>query len=301
MNILVTGATGVIGRRLVPLLTRAGHDVTAVVRSPARRAALEREGAHCIELDLFDRFSASRAVEDRDAVINLATHMPRSSLQMALPWTWRDNDHLRREASRTLVDACLDSGVTRYVQESFAPVYEDNGDRWIDESWPIKPVRYNQTIADAEAAAERFTAGGGAGIVLRFGAFYGSDAVQTRDFIALVRKGWAPLPGAADAYISSVAHHDAATATAASLQLPAGTYNVVDDEPLTHRRFADSLAEALRVPHPRLPPRWFRLLLGSLGELMSRSLRISNRKLRSHSDWTPRFTSVADGWSSVEA
>ncbi len=87
MNILVTGATGVIGRRLVPLLTSAGHDVTAVVRSPARRAALEREGAHCIELDLFDRFSASRAVEDRDAVINLATHMPRSSLQMALPWS----------------------------------------------------------------------------------------------------------------------------------------------------------------------------------------------------------------------
>jgi len=98
---------------------------------------------------------------------------------MFLRWAWRENDRLRRVASATLVDAALAAGVGRFVQESFAPVYPDCGDRWIDETVPIEPVRYTRTVAGAEASAIRFSQHGGSGIVLRFGAFYGS---QTRSF-----------------------------------------------------------------------------------------------------------------------
>jgi nucleoside-diphosphate-sugar epimerase len=141
MKILITGATGVIGRRLVPLLCQAGHDVAAAARSPHGRADVERHGATAVDVDLFDLQSVGRAVAGRDAVINLATHMPVSSVQMLLPWAWRENDRIRRIASRTLVEASLAGKVSRFIQESFAPVYPDCGDRWIDDGTPIRPAR----------------------------------------------------------------------------------------------------------------------------------------------------------------
>jgi nucleoside-diphosphate-sugar epimerase len=163
----------------------------------------------------------------------------------------------------------------------------------------MRPVRTNRSVLDAEASGRRFSGNGRAGIVLRFGAFYGPDAFQTRELVKAVRKGWAPAPGPPDAYISSVSHDDAATAAASSLELPAGIYNVVDDEPVTHRQYVDSLAATLGVPPPKLPPAWVTALLGPLGTLAERSLRISNRKIRSASSWTPSYPSVFEGWKAV--
>jgi nucleoside-diphosphate-sugar epimerase len=198
-----------------------------------------------------------------------------------------------------LVEAAISAGVTRFVQESFAPVYPDCGDQWIDESVPIQPVRYNQTVADAEAAAASFSGGGRAGIILRFGAFYGPDALQTTELIKCVKRGFAPLPGPENAYLSSVSHDDAASAVAAALELPAGIYNVVDDEPLTHRELVDSLAHVLGVRSPKLPPRWMTPLFGVAGQVTRRSQRISNRKLREASEWSPRYRSAREGWKAI--
>lgn len=301
MKIFVTGASGVIGRRLVPMLARDGHVVTGVSRSPAARTQLERAGATPVALDLFNPSEVVKAVANHDAVINLATHIPSSSVRMMFARSWRENDRIRREASRILAGACIDTGVLRFVQESFAPVYPDCGHRWIDESTPVAPIRYNRTVADAEASAARVTAAGRLGIVLRFGLFYGPDSMQTRDTFGMIRKGWAPLPGAPDAYISSVSHDDAAAAAAVSVMLPAGIYNVVDDEPVTHRMFVDSLADTLSVSHPRLLPRWVTPLLGSPGTMLARSLRISNQKLRATSGWAPEYPSILEGWRAVAA
>ncbi len=82
----------------------------------------------------------------------------------------------------------------------------------------------------------------------------------------------------------------------AALSLASGAYNVVDDEPVSHREFFDTLAAALNVRPPKLPPAWLTPLFGSLGQLMARSVRISNRKLRSASTWMPRYPSVREGW-----
>jgi nucleoside-diphosphate-sugar epimerase len=300
MRIFVTGATGVVGRRLVPLLCRAGHDVTALARSAVGRDELGRHGARTVEVDLFDAEAVRRIVSGHDTVVNLATHIPPPS-RIFLPWAWRENDRIRREASVNLVTACIGAGVTRFVQESFAPAYPDRGTEWIDETVALNPVRYNRSTVVAETAAERFTQSGRTGIILRFGGFYGPDAAQTVEFIRAIRKGWAPLPGPANAYISSVSHDDAATATAAAVTLPAGIYNVVDDEPVTHRRFVDSLAAALGVGIPALPPAWLTPIFGSLGRLAARSVRISNRKLRSASGWAPAHRTVPEGWPAVIA
>src|SRR5262249_11026459 len=139
MRVFLAGATGVVGRRLVPLLQNAGHEVTAAVRSSVARAELTTKGVRAIEANLFDPGAVSRAVAGQDVVVNLATHIPDSS-RMFLPWAWRENDRPRRVASAILVDASLASTVSRFVQESFAPVYPDSGSEWIDERMSLSPL-----------------------------------------------------------------------------------------------------------------------------------------------------------------
>ena len=275
--------------------------MTAVSGSSDGRAALQRLGARGVDADLFDRRGLAALMAGHDAVVNLATHMPSSGLRMALPGAWRENDRIRRDGSAAMVAAALEAGIGRFVQESFAPVYPDRGDAWIEETTPIEPARYNRTVADAEHSAARFSDAGGAGVVLRFAAFYGPDSRFLRELVRSVRHGFAPLFGSADAYISSVAHDDAAMAVLAALELPAGVYNVADDEPVSHRSFVDSLADALGARHPRLPPRWMTALGGSLAATMARSLRVSNRKLKAASRWVPAFRTIRDGWPTALA
>ncbi len=298
MRIFVTGATGVIGKRVVPQLIGAGHHATAVARTAEKRASLTRQGADAVGADLFDSAALRRAVAGHDAVINLATSIPPSA-RVFLPGAWRENDRIRRVASHNLVEAALAGGVQRFVQESFAPTYPDSGDRWIDESVPLQPAAYNRSVLDAEAAAQRFTDAGRRGIVLRFAAFYGPDAWHLTEFIEAVRKGWAPLPGSPDGFSSSISHDDAASAVVAVLDAKAGVYNVGDDEPVTRRVYVDALADALGVSHPKLPPAWVVPLLGSVARTLARSLRISNRKLREECGWAPRYASIRQGWPEI--
>lgn len=294
MRIFIAGATGVVGRRVVPALVDAAHQVTAVVRSPERRAQLETRGAHGITVNLFDPESLARAVRGHDVVINLATHIPPMS-RLFLPGAWRENDRVRRQGVSNLVGAAIAAGAGRFIQESFAPIYPDRGAEWVDESTPLSPVRYNRSVIDAEASAARFTSGGRAAVVLRFAGFYGPDADQLVDMMRYVRKGRSPLPGSEDAYISSVSHDDAAAAVVAALDAPAGVYNVTDDDPVAHRVYVGVIAGALGVPVPAPLPRWMQMLMGSLGEMAGRSERISNRRLREATGWAPALPSVREG------
>ena len=301
MKVFVTGATGVVGRRAVPLLVAAGHEVSAVARTAEKAAALEREGARPVRVDLFDADGVRRAVAGHDAVLNLATHIPRSTTAMMLPWAWRENDRIRREASAILVDAALAGGVSRFVQESFAPMYADMGDEWIDEEVPPDPARYNLSTLDAERNAARFGHAGGTAVVLRFGGFYGPDAVHVPDLIKFTRRGMMALPGRPEAYFSSISHDDTASAAVAALGVEGGIYNVADDEPLRRREFFNVVAESLGVPPPKPMPGWMTKVMGSIGGLLSRSVRVSNRKFREASGWSPRYRSLREGWPATLA
>ena len=300
MQIFVTGATGVIGTRVIPQLVAAGHAVTAATRSAEKGHALRQLGVRIVALDLFDALAVRDAVQGHDTVINLATHMPASAMRMMWRSAWRENDRVRKEGSRILVDAALAAGVNRFIQESFGLIYEGAGDQWISERHPVSPAPYNETTLDAERAALRFAESGATGIVLRFAGLYGPDAMA-RDLINMVKWGWSPLPGSPDAYYSSVTQHDAATAVVAALGVPSGTYNVVDDEPLPRRDWVNAVAAAVGAKPPKFAPAWTARFMGAVGELMSRSERISNRKLREASGWKPAFPSAREGWRAVVA
>jgi len=298
MRIFMTGATGVVGRRVIPSLIEAGHYVTAVVRSVAKRRRLGDLGVNPVDVDLFDVPMVRRAVAGHETVINLATRIPPSS-RAFLPRAWRENSRIRRVASANLASAAIAAGVGRFIQESFAPIYGDGGDSWLDETAPVRPARYNAAVLNAEAAAARIAESGQIGVVLRFALFYGPDSGYTRDMIRYVRKGWAPAFGSPAGFLSSISHDDAASAVIAALGVPTGIYNVADDEPLRRRQYYDSLAAALGVPPPGFPPAWLARVFGSLGETLARSQRISNRKLRRESGWKPSIPRVQEGWPRI--
>src|SRR6476469_8250077 len=223
MRIFVAGATGVIGRRLIPLLVDAGSEVTAVARTKAKAKQLESQGATPITVDLFDALAVKDAVAGHHTVINMATSIPPGA-RTFLPGAFNENIRIRTEASRNLSNAAIATRAQRFVQESFAPAYPDRGDEWIDEDVPIMPAKYIESVAEAENAAKAFTRSGGAGVILRFSMFYGPDSPFTLDMVKSVKRGFAPVFGGGNGFMSSIWHDDAAAAVFASLRVPAGIY-----------------------------------------------------------------------------
>jgi 2-alkyl-3-oxoalkanoate reductase len=128
MKVFVAGATGVLGRRAVGQLVEAGHAVTGVARSEEKAALVRKWGVEPVEVDLFNLPAVTAAVDGHGVVINLATKIPSPS-HAARRSAWAENDRIRSEASRNLVEAALAAGVGRFVQESIAFLYPDCGDR----------------------------------------------------------------------------------------------------------------------------------------------------------------------------
>jgi 2-alkyl-3-oxoalkanoate reductase len=295
MRIFVAGATGVIGRRLIPLLVGAGSEVTAVARSRAKGDQLTKQGATPVTLDLFDAQAVKEAVAGHHTVINVATHIP-SGLRGLIPGAFAENIRIRRVASKNLANAAISARAQRFVQESYAHAYPDLGDEWIDEEVPIMPGTRLESVSEAESSAGTFTRSGGAGVVLRFSNLYSADSPTTLDIVSAIKKGFAPVFGGAGAFMSSIWADDAAAAVFASLRVPAGVYNVTDNVPMRRREVFDLLAKMLGIKAPRIPPLWVTKISGSLGDTLGRSHRLSNARFRQASGWVPRVPSVKEGW-----
>ncbi|HZN17507.1 MAG TPA: NAD(P)-dependent oxidoreductase [Micromonosporaceae bacterium] len=297
MKVFVTGATGVLGRRVLPQLVQAGHSVTGVARSAGKAALVRDLGALPAHVDLFDPVAVRAAVDGHDVVANLATKIPPPS-RAVLTSAWAQNDRLRREASRNLVNASLETGVTRFVQESIAFVYPDSGDRWVDEDVPLDPPALGRASQAAEAEASRFTKAGRVGVVLRFGQFYAADAAHTMYMRRMACRRLPPLPGPRSAYAPAIAAQDAAAGVVAALDAPAGAWNVTDDEPLTRQAFNLAVAQALGVEPPHGTGSLLLRLSGNT-RFYLRSLRVSNRRFKAATGWSPRYPDAATGWQAM--
>jgi nucleoside-diphosphate-sugar epimerase len=295
MKIFVTGATGVIGRRTVAQLRTTGAEVTAVARTAQKAKELAEVGATPTEVDLFDREGLVPAVAGHDVVVNLATSIPTGERAGQLS-AWEQNDRIRREGARNLVDAALEAGADRFVQESITFLYADGGAESLDESAPLDPTSVTGSALVAEGEAARFAEHGGVGVALRFGGFYGVDSAHTEETIEAAQGGVFALPGPAEAYWASVTTDDAASAVVAALGAPSGVFNVVD-EPVTRAEHAEAVAAALGtgplelvLADLELPPDF---------GMMRRSLRVSATRFQEATGWQPRFRSAWEGWRFV--
>lgn len=297
MRIFLAGATGVIGRRAVAQLLAAGHDVSGVARSDAKAAALADQGAAPARIDVFDAAQVGTAVAGHDVVMNLATHIPPLS-KAARASSWHENDRIRTEVSRNLVDAAIAAGAGRYVQESIALFYADHGDALVDEDSAMEPPPTATTFLEAEGQARRITEAGGVGIALRFGGFYAADSEQTASMLKLARMSVAPFPGSKDEYFPLVHADDAAAAVVKALEAPAGLYNVAAPAQ-TKGEAAEQLAALLDRKKLRFPPRAVLAVGGEGARALMRSARVSSVRYRDATGWVPTYPTVAEGFAEV--
>lgn len=255
-------------------------------------------GATPVAASLFDRDVLSAAVAGHQVVCNLATAVPTGE-QASGRDAWKDNHRIRREGARNLVDAALDAGAERYVQESISLLYADGGDMLLDESATVDPTAITEPALAAESEAARFAQCGGVGVALRFGTFYGFDSGHTIEAIEAAKHGVFSVPGPPDAYWPSLTTEDAAAAVVAALRAPVGVYNVAEDRPLTRAEHADALAEALGVGT-------LRVTAGNADlpadlSMMLRSQRVTSQLFKTLTGWQPRFPSAWEGWPFVVA
>lgn len=300
MRIFLAGGLGPIGRRAAPLLVGAGHTVVAAVPDARASTTLAASGAEPLVVDLFDRDEVMRALHGADTAINVTAQIPRPSRAWRTA-AWVENDRLNREASMNLVDAAMAAGANRFIQESTVLVYADAGDQWIAEDADTAVTRVTQSAIFCEQQAERFTGAGRVGVVLRFGAVYGPGVDATQSALRAARRGFGATVGDNRGYVSMIHADDAAAAVVAALDLPAGCYNVVEDDPGTKLAQMDAIAGALGIRRLNSSGPAIAALGGARTRAMGRSLRVSNEKLRGESAWRPVFADQQQGWLAVAA
>ncbi|WP_372410856.1 NAD-dependent epimerase/dehydratase family protein [Streptomyces luteireticuli] len=286
MRIFVAGATGAVGRLLVPLLLKAGHEVTGASRTAEGTELVRCMGASAVRADVLDADAVRRAVADAapDAVIHQLTDLAGAD--------GRANIRLRREGTRNLVDAARAAGVRRIVAQSVAWAYAPGGTP-ADESVPLddSPEAPRASMVGGIRALEETVAELGTAVVLRYGILYGPGTWYAPGgaVAAALRGEPAAFLGGIEANdaVSSFVHvADAASAAVAALDWPSGPVNVVDDEPARGREWLPVLAGALGVPAPEPVPGggepWER------GALNSRARELG---------WTPEYPTWREGFA----
>ncbi len=308
MRVFLAGATGAIGRQLVPMLLAAGHEVTGMTRSPERAQQLVAEGAQAAVADALDAGAVTAAVAAArpDAVIHQLTSLPQRIDPRRIKRDFELNDRLRSEGTRILVDAASAAGASRVVAQSIAFAYAPGPPGTIhaeeDPLFVEAPEPFTRTARAVQALEDAVTGAGG--VVLRYGYFYGpgSSVSSTGSMGVDVSRRRMPIVGAGTGVWSFIHMHDAAGATVAALSHDgAGVYNVVDDEPAPVSEWLPELARALGARPPRRVPAWLaRPIAGSFGvQTMLRQQGASNTRARRELGWAPRFASWREGFASA--
>jgi nucleoside-diphosphate-sugar epimerase len=308
MRVFLAGATGVIGRQLVPMLLAEGHQVTGMTRTPEKLAALRGQGAEAVLADAFDAGAVRAAVLQArpDAVIHQLTSIPSRIDPRRIERDFAINDRLRAEGTRHLVQAAREAGAGRIVAQSiafaYAPgppgtVHRESDPLHVDAAMPFRRA------VDALGELERAVVQAG-GLVLRYGYFYGPGSAISRDGSMgrdLARRRM-PIVGRGEGVWSFIHVEDAARATVAALQHGAqGAYNVVDDEPAPVSEWLPALAAGTGSPRPMRIPTWIaRIFAGRYGvETMTRAQGASNELAKRELAWQPRYASWREGFASA--
>jgi nucleoside-diphosphate-sugar epimerase len=314
MKVFVAGATGVLGRELVPQLVARGHEVVGMTRTPSKEELVRGLGARPVVADALDRDAVARAVESAEPEV-IVHQLTALSGELSLRDARRPDrsaaaamtNRLRTEGTDHLLAAGRAAGARRFVAQSFAAFrYSRAGGPVLTEEDPfdLDPPAVLRTMQAGYVYLERAvtTIDWGEGLALRYGGFYGPGTSISRapdaQMAAPIRKRRFPIIGSGGGVWSHVHVADAAAATAVAVERgEPGIYNVVDDEPATVREWLPALAGALGAAPPRRIPRWLgRLAAGDAATLMMTEVKgASNAKARRELGWEPRYASWRQG------
>lgn len=309
MRLFLAGATGVIGRQLLPLLAQAGHQVTAMTRSEERARTLLEQGAEPVICDVYNQRQLLNAVRDAkpEIVIHQLTSLPKRIDPRKVREAVAPTNRIRTVGTWNLVKAARAAGARRVVAQSIAFIYEPGrtGPAGEDDSLYLDPPRAYSEMVSAVLTLERTVLGATdlEGVVLRYGYFYGPGTVYARDGSVAedVRKRRFPIVGNGQGTFSFVHIKDAAAATVAALTgATPGIYNIVDDDPAPAAVWLPFYAEQLGASRPfRIPKLIGRLAAGSFAVyLMTQQRGASNRKARRDLGWHPNHSSWRTGFPS---
>ena len=309
MKILIAGATGVIGRQLVPKLIANGHEVAGTTRTPTKEADLRQAGATPFVVDILDPESVASAVAryEPEVIVHEATAL--SSVNMRnFEKAFAVTNRLRTEGIDNLLAAGRAIGVKRFVAQSFAgwpfarsgPLVKTETDA-LDPD-PIAPMRTTlAAIRHLEAAV--IGADWTQGIVLRYGGLYGpgtSMSFEGGEMTEMIRRRFLPIIGNGQGMSSFLHVADAADATVAAVERGSrGIYQIVDDEPAPAREWVPAIAAAIGAPPPRHIPRWLgRLLAGEAVVAISTETRGATNELAKRVlGWRPQHPSWREAWA----
>jgi len=303
MRVFVTGATGALGRHLVPGLVAAGHQVTATTRAPGRVAQLRAAGAEPAVIDGLDRQAVIAAVRAAapDVIVHQMTALAGMRAPRHLDREFAATNELRIRGTDNLLAAAAEAGTRRVIAQSFTGwPNERSGDPVKTEDDPLdaRPVpSAARTLAAIRHVEVAVPAGAPEGIVLRYGSFYGPGASEF--LLDAVRKRQLPVIGSGSGIWSFIEITDAAAATLAAVGRGApGIYNVVDSDPAPVAEWLPYLARAAGARPPLRMPAWLaRPLAGELIVTWMTSGRASsNEKAATELGWQPRYASWREGF-----
>ncbi|UWE07603.1 NAD-dependent epimerase/dehydratase family protein [Actinacidiphila bryophytorum] len=301
MRVVVAGATGVVGRQVVPLLTAAGHEVVALSRKPGPQLAA---GVRAVSVDALDQAALAASVRDAqpDAVVHLLTAIPARIDPRRMERDFALTNRLRTESARTLAAAAGDAGA-RFLAQGLAYAY-DPAPGAADEDAPFwnRPPKQWATTLEALRTLERITAEAG-GLVLRFGHLYGPGTAFGRggSSLAQISARKMPVVGDGSGTFSFTHTRDAASAVVAALGHPqvSGALNIVDDEPALLRDWLPGVAALLGAPAPqKVPTAMARLAAGAWGAAFMTRLRgADNSRAKQALEWAPRYPTWREGFA----
>jgi 2-alkyl-3-oxoalkanoate reductase len=309
MKIFVAGASGALGKRLIPLLVQSGYDVTAMSHRPEKAEALRAAGARPVVADGLDREAVIAAVRQSkpDVIIHQMTNLAGLKSLRNFDAEFASTNRLRTAGTDYLVEAAQASGARRIIVQSYGNWTYGRGGAGLkterDPLDPHPPARQKMSLEAIRYLEQRVVGAADVeGVALRYGSFYGSGTsfATDGDIAGLVRRRMLPIIGDAAGVWSFIHLDDAAAATAAAIERGSpGLYNIVDDQPAPVREWLPQLAQMLGAKPPLRIPVWLgRLIAGdAVVSMMTQIGGVSNEKAARELGWRPRYKNWRDGFA----